>query len=235
MSLTPDPMVSMLAGLAAGVSKTLVGHPFNTWKIHRQSGMAPPERLRDLYRGLHAPLGRSAVEHGFHMSFRDLVMQEMGRCGLEAWAQNPFLVGLVAGVPQALVVAPMDYACTRVQLAKPIEWHQCFRGLSWLMGKEMFAGMVFFGIYDGSRGLHPILEQNAGLRGSIAAVTALASTYPLDTLKTRSQAGICAKTPLQLHAGLGFSLVKCVVCNFVALAVYDAARTHLLKQTPPSV
>lgn len=229
MSIFPDPMASMMAGVAAGLSKTIVGHPFNTWKLHRQSGLPPPRRIQELYRGLHAPLGRSAIEHGLHMTFRDLVMQELGRWGLGPWSQNPFLVGLLAGIPQALVVAPMDYACTRLQLSKPVLWSESFRGISWFLSKEMLAGMVFFGIYDGGRSV-PHLDSNPGLRGSLAAVSALAMTYPLDTVKTRYQAGVCPKTPVCLHAGLGFSLVKCILCNYVALHVYDTIRTEVSKQ-----
>lgn len=211
----PDPIISSLAGMTAGVIKCLVSHPFNTYKVYKQVGKVPPNDIKGLYQGIQAPMGRNALEHSSHMGFRDITSMVLG-------IENPFLVGLLSGIPQALFITPMDYACTRLQLGKPVIWSHCLRGIQWIIFKEMIGGMTFFGIYEGSK---PHID-NPGVRGSLAAISAMIVSYPMDTIKTRHQA-LC-NTRGGLAAGMKMSIVKCIFANYVAMVVFENVKDILV-------
>lgn len=60
-----------------------------------------------------------------------------------------------------------------------------------------------------------------------AALSAMMMTYPLDTLKSRVQAGISASAATQMRSwssGLPWAVGKCLLANFVALTMYEAVR-----------
>ena len=186
-----DPWVGATAGLVAGVAKTLVSHPIDTIKVFRQQRQPYPRDLRRLYKGLSVPLLRNAFESGLHMGLRGVSAYCLQWLGWKEGAESPWVVGAVAGVPQALVMTPLDYTKVRIQLGKPWFFQQCFLGLRWLMLREIAAGAIFFGMYETLR------EQNVvppGIAGGAAALSSMVATYPLDTLRTRAQAASSTRT-----------------------------------------
>mmetsp|Transcript_8644 Transcript_8644/g.25976 ORF Transcript_8644/g.25976 Transcript_8644/m.25976 type:complete len:262 (-) Transcript_8644:3812-4597(-) len=217
-----DLTVVATSGAMAGFAKTFVSHPLDTVKVHLQNNMSPPGSLTRLYRGITVPLARNGFEHSLHFFLRNVVAACMASVGFVSAAANPFIVGFVAGFPQAVFTTPMDYVRLQMQLNKPPRLTSSFRGLPWVTLKESVSGMVFFGIYELMKTfVHP------GLAGSCAALSAMVTTYPLDTLKARVQAGQSVTAATQMSKwtkGLPWAIGKCLAANFVALTMYEAVR-----------
>lgn len=219
--LAPEGLApTIVAGMAAGIAKSCVSHPFNVYKARAQAGRPSP-RPRDLLRGLPLSLGKNGVEHMLHMGLRDIVGGGLVAAGVEA--PSSFVVGFLAGVPQAILMCPLEFALTRAQLGQPIVWAQAGRGIGWMLAKEMTSGAIFFGLYErGKRdGMPP------GAAGATAALGAMVSSYPLDTWKTRRQA-VAVGARLEVFGGLRWALAKCIVSNWAALSVYEKARGSLV-------
>lgn len=113
-----------------------------------QNNIPPPGSIPRLYRGISVPLARNGLEHSLHFFLRTVVESCMCSLGLSAAAANPFLVGFVAGFPQAIFTTPMDYIRLQLQLNQAPRIASSFRGLPWVTMKESVSGMVFFGVYE---------------------------------------------------------------------------------------
>ncbi|KAJ8907984.1 hypothetical protein NDN08_008085 [Rhodosorus marinus] len=216
------------SGAMAGFAKTFVSHPLDTVKVHVQNNLKPPGSLPGLYRGIGVPLARNGFEHSLHFFLRSVTESVMGSLGFVAAAANPFLVGFVAGFPQAVLTTPMDYLRLQLQLNKVPKAVNSFRGLPWVTLKESVSGMIFFGVYEFVKCFaHP------GIAGSAAALSAMLATYPVDTFKTRVQAGqtVAAATQMsKFSTGLPWAVAKCLCSNFVALSMYEAMKAVSLSR-----
>ncbi|KAK3285225.1 hypothetical protein CYMTET_7155 [Cymbomonas tetramitiformis] len=218
------------AGGIAGFAKTIVAHPMDTMKVHLQNRMSPPRTIAGLYRGITVPFIRNGIEHSTHFFFRGLVANALAVFELPG-RDNPFFVGFLAGIPQSLVNTPMDYTRLQLQLKKPVVIRSLYRGLPWVVMKESASGMIFYGIYEGARSL----SIPAGFAGVISALSAMTMTYPIDVFKTRVQAGGSFSSAVKMKSfgsGLEWAVGKCIVANFVALTVYEAACIVLAAQQP---
>lgn len=230
-----DPWVGATAGVVAGVAKTLVSHPIDTIKVYHQQCQPHPRNLGRLYKGLSVPLFRNAFESGLHMGLRGMTSYALQCVGWQAGSESPWVVGALAGVPQALIMTPLDYTKVRFQLGQ--SWHarHCFRGLQWLMLREVAAGAIFFGIYESLR--DQVAYVPPGLAGGVAALSSMIATYPLDTLRTRAQAAIQPMTATMrlpygsLHAGIHWAILKCLIGNVIALTTFEHARTAMQKRS----
>ncbi|KAA8499019.1 Mitochondrial basic amino acids transporter [Porphyridium purpureum] len=214
-----------VAGLVSGMCKTLVSHPLDTLKVYAQNQLTKP-RISQLYRGVSVPILRNGVENSLHFLFRSLVLGLMAAVG---GPTNPFVVGGLSGIPQSLFNCPMDYMRMQLQLGRRIQPAHLFRGIPWVALKESSSGMVFFGVYETLKRMTPL---PAGAAGSLAAFSALLSVYPVDTLKTRIQAGgsfSAARSMGGFGSGMQYAVAKCLLSNFVALSVYEFSK-HRMNQ-----
>lgn len=226
----PDLMGVATAGAIAGFAKTMVSHPLDTVKVHIQNKRAVPRTIRALYRGIAVPFVRNGVEHSTHFLFRGLVASSLAMSGIPG-AENAWLVGFLAGFPQSFVNTPMDYVRLQLQLKQQVKVAMLYRGLPWVVAKEATSGMIFYGFYEGFRSM----SWPAGLAGSSSALLAMTLTYPVDVFKTRVQAGetfTSAKKMAGFSGGLSWALGKCIISNFIALTVYEAACVYLNAKQP---
>jgi len=215
-----------VAGMLSGLAKTVVSHPLDTVKVHVQNRIAPPRNPSLLFRGISVPLVRNGVENSLHFLFRAVTASVLSAMSLHGAASNAFAVGFLSGFPQALFNTPADYIRLQLQLGKMVRFGSLFRGLPWVAMKEAASGAVFFGAYEGIKGTIGS-GAGAGFAGSMAALMAMISTFPLDTLKTRVQAGGSVKAAIgmgKVSGGLHWAVLKCICGNFVALTVFEAAK-----------
>mmetsp|Transcript_2334 Transcript_2334/g.6307 ORF Transcript_2334/g.6307 Transcript_2334/m.6307 type:complete len:303 (+) Transcript_2334:69-977(+) len=215
-----------VAGMASGLAKTIISHPLDTVKVHVQNRMPPPTNPARLFRGISVPLMRNGVENSLHFLFRAVVASALSALSLHSAASNAFAVGFLSGFPQALFNTPADYVRLQLQLNQAVQLRSLFRGLPWVAAKEAASGAVFFGAYETIKRVAGS-GWGAGIAGSLAALMAMVSTFPLDTLKTRVQAGGSLKSAVtsgKLAGGLTWAVAKCLAGNFVALSVFEAVR-----------
>jgi hypothetical protein len=167
------------AGAISGPAKIIVSHPLDTVKLHLQHKRIPPKTLRGLSRGITLPIIRNGIEGSTPFLFRALVSELIEAAAgstsssMMSGANNPWLVGLLAGVPQSICNTPIDYARVQLELGQPLKLINCYRGFPCVAAKEASSGMMFFGMYEGllSTGVH------GGIAGSTSALSAMVTTY----------------------------------------------------------
>lgn len=115
--------------LIIGCAGVLVGHPFDTVKVHLQTQdfknpvyrgtfdclkkIVAKESVRGLYRGLSSPMGGVAFVNAIVFGVYGNVQRNMDNpTSLKAH----FVAGSVAGLAQSFICSPMELAKTRLQL-----------------------------------------------------------------------------------------------------------------------
>ncbi|KAH8262923.1 hypothetical protein KR044_002199, partial [Drosophila immigrans] len=125
----------------SGAAGVLVGHPFDTVKVHLQTDnpknpkykgtfhcmktILLSDNIRGLYRGISSPMMGiglvNAIVFGVYGNIQR-ISGDPNSLGSHFWA------GAAAGLVQSIVCAPMELAKTRLQLANHIDKGQKFRG-----------------------------------------------------------------------------------------------------------
>ncbi|XP_016964329.1 mitochondrial basic amino acids transporter isoform X1 [Drosophila biarmipes] len=140
-SLSPKMVVDFVAGLIGGAAGVLVGHPFDTVKVHLQTDdprnpkykgtfhcfrtILQRDSFRGLYRGISSPMGGIGLVNA-------IVFGVYGN--VQRWSDDPnsltshCYAGSIAGVAQGFVCAPMELAKTRLQLSSQIDSGVKFTG-----------------------------------------------------------------------------------------------------------
>ncbi|XP_030246469.1 mitochondrial basic amino acids transporter [Drosophila navojoa] len=134
-------IVDFIAGLLGGAAGVLVGHPFDTVKVHLQTDdpknpkykgtlhcmktILLVDNIRGLYRGISSPMMGiglvNAIVFGVYGNVQKL-------------SENPnslithFNAGVMAGIAQSFICSPMELAKTRLQLSKYIDNQPKFKG-----------------------------------------------------------------------------------------------------------
>lgn len=134
-------LLDFIAGLFGGAAGVLVGHPFDTVKVHLQTddpknpkyrgtfhclkSILLSDNIRGLYRGISSPMMGiglvNAVVFGVYGNVQRL-------------SDNPnslmshFWAGAVGGIAQSVICSPMELAKTRLQLSKQIDSSHKFKG-----------------------------------------------------------------------------------------------------------
>ncbi|EDV99452.1 mitochondrial basic amino acids transporter isoform X1 [Drosophila grimshawi] len=134
-------LVDFIAGLFGGIAGVLVGHPFDTVKVHMQTDNPKNpkykgtfhclktiflvDNVRGLYRGISSPIMGIGLVNA-------IVFGVYGN--VQKISDNPnslmshFWAGATAGLAQSLICAPMELAKTRLQLSRHIKNQRKFKG-----------------------------------------------------------------------------------------------------------
>ncbi|EDW58186.1 mitochondrial basic amino acids transporter [Drosophila virilis] len=134
-------IVDFIAGLFGGAAGVLVGHPFDTVKVHLQTDdpknpkykgtihclktILLLDNIRGLYRGISSPMMGIGLVNA-------IVFGVYGN--VQRLSDNPnslmshFWAGATAGVAQGFICSPMELAKTRLQLSKQIDSQHKFKG-----------------------------------------------------------------------------------------------------------
>ncbi|KAJ6649809.1 Mitochondrial basic amino acids transporter [Pseudolycoriella hygida] len=150
------------AGCLGGAAGVLVGHPFDTIKVHLQTQnpknplyrgtfhcfktIVAKDSIGGLYRGISSPMGGVALVNAIIFG----VYGNMQRHSSDPNSiKSHFLAGSAAGLAQSVVCSPMELVKTRLQLQSQMMQHKQFRGalhcFSHIFKTEGFRG-VFRGI-----------------------------------------------------------------------------------------
>lgn len=217
-------MNDALAGVVSGFVQTLLGHPLDTAKVLLQSRQARAHNRalwtpRALYRGVAYPFLCSGVFSGVTFGVDDHVAKRLGGTG------GHFASGFAAGAVGAVLTAPVDLRKIRAQrgLPPPPRASLSFRGFVPTLWRESTACALYFGSYHAlqeRRGSNPLLH------GGVAGVVSWLCTFPVDTVKTRIQAGEVRSMAAGFRmGGLWCGIVPCLVRSFAVNAcgfyVYD--------------
>ena len=209
-----------LPGICAGISQTIVGHPFDTVKTLIQNKQ--PWRgigIKGYYRGALPPLLGGAIFNGFLFPTYHAI--------------NPYVNNQywLSGALTGIIITPTIFTFETIKIIKqtkaPLTSEAFFRttGLGTTFLRETLAMSINLSIYEycKEQGWSPFV---AGAAGGLANWTA---TYPLDVIRTRQVAQqISFKKAMQqrhLYRGLGIVMIRSMLVNGIIFNTYETVNS----------
>ena len=205
-----------IAGALGGVAKTLLAQPLDTLKTLKQCN-GPAVGPVGLYRGVMFPLINNTVFQAASL-------------GIESRLHGIIPVHAIAGALTGAVCCsfscPMDSWKVARQNGGRVVLRNAYRGLLPTIARESIASATFFTAFGTLR--HA--TGNTTLSGAAAGLCATLVTLPVDTVKTRMQAGSTFQSALagrQYSAGLQYVIVKALMTNAACYCVYARAQSRI--------
>ena len=225
------------AGFLAGITGTLIGHPFDSVKIHSQlyrhssdwvslRSIVQRFGLAGLYNGVTGPLlTRSIVKGSVFATY------ERSRRALITWDVDPLLrmavAGGASGVTCALISAPLELIKIRNQLG--FKFRETLRktglkglnlGLTQALARDCSYHALYFPMYDYFK------EKGVPLAGGFVGSLSWAIIYPFDVLKSREQSKDLLRVDRAtlykgLYKGLLPTVLRAFPVHYVTLSMYD--------------
>lgn len=195
----------------------IVGHPFDTIKVHLQTqdarnpmyrgtlhclkSLVAKNGVSGLYRGISSPLaGVAAINAIIFGVYGNIQRQSADPDSL----RSHFFAGAAAGLAQSWLCSPMELAKTRIQLLGHGSPLQClkdihasegvrgvFKGLGITVMREIPAFSSYFVTYElltRNNDNTPISTLRMLFAGGFAGTVSWILTYPIDVVKSRLQA-----------------------------------------------
>jgi len=216
----------ILAGFCVGWSEALVGYPFVTAKVLRQTGRKwwghSPLRY---YQGVGYPLMASVGFNTVVFPLKDRLHNEHG----VSYAAAGALAGLVV-TPQMWF---LDSFAIRRQINQSAGGLRAFdvpssaRGVAATAARESLALSAYFSVY------HELKERCCWVwvAGGLAGLANWTLTFPVDTVRSRVMADKMtfgeAWTTKGLWRGYSIAATRAVVVNAASFSVYEQALTIL--------
>ena len=190
-------MNDLISGFVAGMTQTVIGHPFDTAKVRLQTStmnltntfmsIIKKEGLRGFYKGYGPPLLTNSIINslifGLNGYFYDIY-------------QNHFISGYVSGsILSPIISVPQLIKCQIQKESRFIKKESDviremfkgklnpFTGLGATYYREAIAFSLYFGSYNYLQDKY----NNPFLNGGLAGIINWTGTYPIDVIKTRKQ------------------------------------------------
>lgn len=193
----------------------IVGHPFDTIKVHLQTqdarnpmyrgtlhcfkSLVAKNGVSGLYRGISSPLAGVAAINAIIFGVYGNVQR---RSADPDSLRSHFFAGAAAGFAQSALCSPMELAKTRIQLLGHGSPLQClkdifaveglrgvFKGLGITVMREIPGFSTYFVTYELlTRNIENVSTAHMLFAGGFAGTASWVITYPIDVVKSRLQA-----------------------------------------------
>jgi len=208
-------------GIIVGCVQTIVGHPFDTLKVLKQTSKNKLTydklNLLRLYKGVTYPL----IGSGIYNSLQFGVHEKMYNSGY-----SHFNSGVVGGIVSSIVINPIDIYKINRQIIRKDKINP-FRGFEATVLRESISNGLYFGSY------YYVLDKlggpsnfNSFISGGVSGIASWLFTYPLDVAKSRimsyqTNTIIESLKMGNLWMGLEFCLLRAFVVNGCGFLVFN--------------
>tara|TARA_B110001452_G_scaffold224588_1_gene198222 strand:+ start:2034 stop:2717 length:684 start_codon:yes stop_codon:yes gene_type:complete len=211
----------IIPGFFAGISQTIIGYPFDTAVIYKQTEKNIRDiKLKYLYRGVQFPLLFNGIISSVCFSMDHNIYNYTKKNNI---SDNHYLSGAITGLTTSIIICPIELYKIRMQKLKTIKLlDNPFIGLRITIIREFIASGSYFGLYNYLINN----ELNSFTAGGITGCVSWVISYPIDVVKTRLQSGEC-NTILQgikmknLWSGISLCLFRAYIVNAVGFCVYE--------------
>ena len=215
-------MKDFIAGIFAGCSQVLVGHPFDTIKVLIQNRYKYlPTSLKDYYRGYRFPLVSASILNSITFP---LV------CKAYPYTNNYYISGYISGVCISPFVFFFDIGKIKMQTKQELNLNMFIhnKGRISTYLRESTAMLLYFGTYFN-------LKQNYDappfLAGACAGLINWTFTYPIDVIKNRQISQNCsiivALKQKNLWKGYTFCAIRSIIVNAAVFTTYETIHSIL--------
>ena len=207
-------------GAISGIAQTIIGYPFDTYKVLRQSNRSINNlSFKLLMSGLKFPLISSTIICGINFGSYRL---------LRDTNYDSALAGFISG----LVVSPIVYLSDTGKISRQLGINKSWKDLvmerkkGWTatVARESIAFGIYFKTFEDckSKGIHPFIG------GAAAGLANWTVTYPIDSIRSRQLAYNCTIRDAIKKGNLWVGYVPCairaVTVNSVGFYVYDKLK-----------
>lgn len=215
-----------ISGGIAGCIQSIIGHPLDTLKTISQNKMLVPSyTIKILYRGLTPSLIQSSLLTGSSFYSNNYFYNV---------THNNLLSSLYTGFLGCLIICPLEQIKIQKQSQhdnSPLTLHYLrtsYRYMYLVSLREIPAITLYFSSYRYLRENQINIILGGGLSGCLSWLI----TYPIDTIKSRLQSGVCTslKESLlmgKLYKGLSYCLVRAFLVNSASFYTYENLITFL--------
>ena len=211
-------------GILIGCVQTVVGQPFDTYKVIKQASSTKTYirnySIRRLYKGVMPPLLGSGMFNSVQFGFHEYFYKKK---------YSHFTSGFIGGGISAAIITPFDMYKINYQLMRNNSIN-LFRGYNSTLIRESFATGIYFSSYFHIMNKYSDDKYNKNiisfLAGGTAGVLGWTITYPIDTIKTRIMSYdadnfIEAIKMKKLWKGLEFCLLRAFIVNGVGFMLFN--------------
>ena len=198
------------------MAKTLLAQPLDTLKTLHQCNRPVVGPLK-LYRGVMFPLLSNTVFQGASLGIESK---------LHGFVRIHAIAGALTGAICCAFSCPLDSWKIARQSGNRVLIRNAYRGLGPTIARESIASATFFATFGGLRRV----TGNTTLSGAAAGLCATLITIPIDTVKTRMQAGSSFNAALgcrHYSAGLQYVVIKALLTNAACYCVYAHAQNRM--------
>ena len=196
-------------GGVVGLGQVITGHPLDTLKTLSQVKSQQKIGIRTLYRGATYPLYTSFICNSVMFGVYDNLYKKNN---------NSVISGVITGFSIALPVNIFDFLKIKRQLNNNINGN-VLTGLPFTFIREGLACGVYFSTYYTMRE-----KTTPFISGGVSGVLSWILTYPIDTIKTRIQSGMCLKESLakrNYFIGIQYCIIRAFLSNGIGFYIYE--------------
>lgn len=214
-------MKDFIAGIFAGCSQVIFGHPLDTIKILIQNNYKYNSLpLKDYYRGYKFPLVSATILNS--LTFPIV-------CRTYPYTKSYFISGYLSGVFITPAVFFFDIGKIKMQTKQNLNLKTFInnKGIYSTYCRESTAMSVYFGTYFNLKktyGFHPFVA------GGIAGLVNWTLTYPIDVIRNRQISQNCsfikAFEQKKLWKGYSFCAIRSIIVNAAVFTTYEIASSY---------
>lgn len=214
-------MDDVLCAMFVGCNQTLVGHPFDTFKVHIQTQNVNQSSytLRTLYKGVHCSFFTSILGNTFVFP----VYEYFHRLN-----HSHVYCGALAGLCASPLMTVIDGIKISTQLSLKYTPNSVTRGLFATTLRETSATATYFGSYAWLKHDYAFTTLCAG---GVAGVLSWIISYPLDVCRSRQISHNMTLLEALGHGrffdGFGVCVCRAFVVNASNFYVYEEARRRI--------
>lgn len=214
-------MSDFVNGVFIGITQTVIGYPFDTLKVFKQTGhhySFNKQTISRLYRGISYPLIGSCILNSVQFGTYQYCT--------EKYHLSTITSGFISGCASAVVSNPIDIYKIKYQLFNDKKKIKFWKGIHVTFARESLSSSIYFSSYHYlNRNYNPFIS------GGIAGMLSWLLTYPIDVIKTRVQSNnhlsmIGAYKMGNIWSGLSFCLLRSFIVNGSGFAVYDYLKDN---------
>ena len=215
-------MTDIFSGFCAGITQTLIGHPFDTIKVLIQN-KRPIRHLKckDLYRGWRYPMCMSTI---FNATAFPIYERSF------SYTNNHYCSGAISGFIVSPIVYWFDVGKIKEQTKQKIHLKDFYKtkGLTCTFYRETLAMSVYFGSYSYFKNN---LNFDPFFAGGAAGLANWSATYPLDVIRSRQIAqNISIHSAIKqqkLWRGFGICATRAIIVNASQFKIYEIIKKYI--------
>ena len=223
-------LYDFIPGASIGITKTLIGYPFETLKNRTQLNKKENIYIKDLYKGCSIPLFTSILKRSIQL----YVYEKNNN-------KNTYIAGAYGGIISSIITNPLNIIKTNIQtknynnIKEQLNINILKRGNVINIFRDTLFTSYYLGTYGYSKKNLPNKSIYYSLSGIISGSTVWLLFCPFDYIRTIRYSGYNYKyiytnikqNPFIMWNGCKYMIFKSIPLNMINMVVYEYLKKNL--------